>query len=397
MTNYDWLIRSALSKDAQVLIDDRLRLYVSVFLASLGLGLYIYFVPIFAQQFGATFLDLGYIGTATALTYAVAPIFVGQLAGRVNRSRLYAAAILINFVATITLTFSRSVTDIIIVRSLGGLGLAFFWPVTEILVLQLAPRKRRVREMGLYSVSWGSAFLIGPLLGGLVIQSLGFFYLFVISSALMLAALLEGGTLIFPNHDRAQERPTHFADQSKVMRRLLPWYVLVACYGVVFSIVTSIFPGYANSVGISAILVGVLFTAFGIARVVGYATSEHYLHYGEKKALMLASLLIGVGSTIIVLLPSFNTFLIVLAMLGGCFAVIYPLSIGLISRHFPDTQAGTAVGSYESVYGIGSAIGPLMAGGLAAFSDARLSFISVSLFAILMTVTSATAKTYSKG
>lgn len=397
MTNYDWLIRSALSKDAQVLIDDRLRLYVSVFLASLGLGLYIYFVPIFAQQFGATFLDLGYIGTATALTYAVAPIFVGQLAGRVNRSRLYAAAILINFVATIALTFSRSVTDIIIVRSLGGLGLAFFWPVTEILVLQLAPRKRRVREMGLYSVSWGSAFLIGPLLGGLVIQSLGFFYLFVISSALILAALLEGGTLIFPNHDRAQERPTHFADQSKVMRRLLPWYVLVACYGVVFSIVTSIFPGYANSVGISAILVGVLFTAFGIARVVGYATSEHYLHYGEKKALLLASLLIGVGSTIIVLLPSFNTFLIVLAMLGGCFAVIYPLSIGLISRHFPDTQAGVAVGSYESVYGIGSAIGPLIAGGLAAFSDARLSFISVSLFAILMTVTSATAKTYSKG
>jgi MFS family permease len=171
----------------------------------------------------------------------------------------------------------------------------------------------------------------------------------------------------------------------------------VASYGVVFSIVTSIFPGYANSVGISAVSVGVLFTAFGIVRVVTYATSEHYVHYGEKKALLLASLLIAVGSVMIVLLPSFNTFLIALAMLGGSFAVIYPLSIGLISRHFPDAQAGAAVGSYESVYGVGAAIGPLMAGGLAAFSDPRLSFMIVSLFALLMTLTSATAKTYSKG
>ena len=377
--------------------DARLRLYISVFFGSLGLALYIYFVPIFAQRFGATFLDLGYIGSAAALTYAVAPIFVGQLADRVNRSRLYVAAILINFVATIALAFSRSVTDIILVRSLGGLGLAFFWSVTEILALQLAPRKRRVREMGLYSVAWGSAFLIGPFLGGLIIQSLGFFDLFVISSALIMTALLAGGMQIFPNHDNEHERARRFADQSKVVRRLLPWYILVACYGVAFSIVTSIFPGYANSVGISAILVGLLFTAFGIARVVGYATSEHYLHYGEKKALMLASLLVGVGSALIVLLPGFNTFLIVLAMLGGCFAVIYPLSIGLISRHFPDAQAGVAVGSYESVYGVGSAFGPLMAGALAAFSDVRLSFISVSLFAILMAITSAIAKTYSKG
>jgi MFS family permease len=375
--------------------DDRFRLYVSVFLGSLGLALYAYFIPIFAQQFGATFLDLGYIGAATALTYAVAPIFVGRLADRVDRSRLYVAAILINLAATVMLAFSTSVTQIILVRVLGGLGLAFFWPITEILVLQLTPRERRVRELGLYSVSWGSAFLIGPLLGGFVIQRLGFFNLFVLSSALIIAGLPEAGLRIFHNHDQ-KEQLGSTTGQWIVVRRLLPWYVMVACYGMVFSIVTTIFPGYANSLGISALLVGVLFTAFGIARLVGYASSEHYFRFGERKALLLASLLIGLGSGIIELLPGFNTFLIALTILGGCFAVFYPLSIGLISRHFPDSQTGTAVGSYESIYGIGAAVGPVIAGTLATLSEVRLSFISVTFFAIIMVAISAAAKIHSQ-
>lgn len=61
-------------------------LHVSVFVASLGLGLYVYFIPVFAQTFGATFLDLGFIGSAYAVTYAITPIVIGYLADRLNRA-----------------------------------------------------------------------------------------------------------------------------------------------------------------------------------------------------------------------------------------------------------------------------------------------------------------------
>jgi MFS family permease len=371
-------------------------LYVSVFVGSLGLGLHIYFVPVFAQRFGATYLDLGYIGTATALTYCFAPMLVGQLADRVNHSRLFAVAIVINFATTLTLAFSRSVSDIIMIRALAGLGLAFFWPITEVLVLQLAPRQRRVREIGVYSVAWGSAFLIGPLLGGLIIQDFGFFDLFVISSLLILAALLGAVIVASFGESRKEQRTIHIAEQLHVMRRLLPWYAMIVCYGIVFGTVTAIFPGYANSIGIDAVLIGVLFAGFGIARVVGYATSENYVHFGETKAIILASSFICVANVIIALVPAFYSFLLAIVILGGCFAIIFPLSISLISRHFPDAQAGAAVGSYESVYGIGSVIGPVLAGTLATLSGPSFSFMSASFFAILMILISAKAKAYSK-
>jgi MFS family permease len=377
------------------LSDERLRFYTSIFVSSLGLGMYIYFVPIFAQRFGATFLDLGYIGTASAVTYAIAPILVGHLADRVNRWRLFALALLMNCVTTIALVFSRSVGDIILIRSLGGLGFAFFWPSGEILVLENAPREKRVREMGLFSVSWGSAFLIGPLLGGIIIQNFGFFILFVFSSLLIMLAFVQ---TFFQTKaiDRKRELTlVHSPQRFSVIRRLYPWYIMTICYGLIFNIVATIFPGYASSIGVNLVQIGLIFTLFGIARVTVFATSDHYLHFGEKKALLVVSLLISGCCLLIGIYPSFNAFLFIIALLGGSFGVIFPLTIGLISRHFPDEQNGAAVGSYESAYGIGAAIGPTLAGSVAALSDVRFSFVTASLFAILMMIIAAFGRTYS--
>jgi len=91
------------------LLSIRLQYYVSIFVSSLGLGTYTYFIPVFAQRFGATFLDLGYIGTVASMTYAAVPILVGHLADRANHSRLYVLSLLLIFMTTIMLVFTRSV------------------------------------------------------------------------------------------------------------------------------------------------------------------------------------------------------------------------------------------------------------------------------------------------
>ena len=374
---------------------ERLGFYASVFTASLGLGLYLYFVPIFAQSLGATFLDLGYIGTAGGLIYAVAPFFVGQLADRTSRRLLYVIAILINLTATFSLIFCKSVNDVIMVRTFAGLGLAFFWPTTETLVLDLTRKEERVKEMGRYSIYWASAFLIGPFIGGLIIQNFGFLTLFVISCALSFSSLLGVIVLILPKRSLTERREAKpkLKEQFGVVKQLLPWYGLLVCYGLIFSIVSSIFPGYANSIGINALLVGVLFTAFGIARVATYA-SGHYLHLGERKVLGSASFLLVVACVLIVLFPTFSVFLVAIALMGACFAVLFPVSIGLTSRHYSESQLGAAVGFYEGTYGVGAAIGPILAGTLATILDVRLSFVGAAFAGVLMIIIAARAKTY---
>jgi DHA1 family tetracycline resistance protein-like MFS transporter len=274
------------------------------------------------------------------------------------------------------------------------LGLAFFYPLAEVLVVDLAPEGKRVKEFGLYSASFGLAFMIGPLLGGTIVQTLGFFDLFVISSLAMIFAFLAAIVFCMRSEKKRKPDRVHSSNQFNTMRQLIPWYIMVACYGIVFSIVSTILPGYANSLGISAVVVGVLFAVFGISRVSVYVTIERYARFGERKALFLSSLLAGVAFISLVLLPTFGVFFFSIVLLGGCFAIIFPFTLNLVSLHFSETQAGAAIGSYESVLGIGMAIGPILAGTLAAFSSVKLSFVGAALFTVAMATISVSAKTY---
>jgi MFS family permease len=355
--------------------------------------MYSYFIPLFAQRFGATFLDLGIIGTVSSLTYAVVPFFVGHLADGVNPSRLYALSLLLLFATTLALSFSRSVGDIILIRGFGGLGFAVYWPITEILTLDLADRGKRVKEMGLWGVAWGTAYLIGPILGGVIVQEFGFVKLFALSAALVMFAFIQSIT-VPPYGRRTESHAVNVLDAFHMMRKLLPWYVWVLFYGMLFTIIADIFPGYASSVGISAILIGSLFTVFGLARVSGYAASERLLRFGERRVLVFVSLLMAASCLAVAFYPTFSAFLPVIVIFGGCFAVGFALSIGLVSRHFLDEQAGAAVGSFEAVDGLGNAIGPVFVGFVAAVSMVQLGFISASFFAFAMVIIAAAGKTY---
>jgi len=374
-------------------VSKRLWYFVSIFIGSLGLGMYSYFIPLFAQRFGATFLDLGIIGTVSSLTYAVVPLFVGHLADRVNPSRIYALSLLLLFTTTLALSFSRSVEDIILIRGLGGLGFAFYWPITEILTLDLADSGRRVKEMGLWGIAWGTAYLIGPTLGGVIVQEFGFVRLFVVSAAFVMFAFIQSIT-IPPYARRTESRAVSVLEAFRVMRKLLPWYVWVLFYGMLFTIIGTVFPGYASSVGISAILIGGLFTVFGLARVSGYAASERLLRFGERNVLAFVSILMAAGCLALAFYPSFFGFLPAIIIFGGCFAIGFALSIGLVSRHFLDDRAGAAVGSFEAVNGVGNAIGPVFVGVVAAVSTVRLGFVTASFFAFAMVVLAAAGKIY---
>jgi MFS family permease len=71
-------------------------------------------------------------------------------------------------------------------------------------------------------------------------------------------------------------------------------------------------------------------------------------------------------------------------MMGGAIGVIFPTTISLISRHFPNDRTGAAIGSYEATFGAGFALGPLLAGTVAALTDIFTTFLMTAFFGIMM-------------
>lgn len=148
----------------------------------------------------------------------------------------------------------------------------------------------------------------------------------------------------------------------------------------------TILPGYANSVGVSPELIGLLFTFFGIARVMSFAMSDQYSRFHENEILGIASMLLALGSVIIAISPSFAGFTAALVIIGTAVGAIFPMTISLISKHFPSDRIGTGMGSYESTVGAGLAVGPLLAGIIVALTSPLTTFLMTALFGVLMTI-----------
>jgi len=347
--------------------------------------MYTYFIPVFAQRLGASFLDLGLIGAAYSITYAVIPMVAGHLADRFNRVWMFSLSIMVIILGTWALTLSRTVLDIAFIRSVTGFAFAFFWPISEVLVIDLAPKEKRVREMGLFSVSWGSGYLIGPIVGGLVVQGFGFIWLFTISAILIAFSLLFVVIWIVPNHPgRTIEARTDFSSTLPIMKRLLPWYVIALCYGMISGIIMTVFPGYANALSVDPFLIGVLFSAFSTARILAFSVSERLVNFGEARVLHVASGILVAAGLSLAAFPAFQWFLLTMVGVGVCFGVLFPVVISFISRHFPNEKVGVATGSYEAIFGLGSAVGPILAGILAQFTSIHWAFVLISLFAAIM-------------
>ena len=371
-----------------------LHLYGSVFVASLGLGMHIYFIPVFAQGLGATFFDLGLIGSASAFAYAITPLLVGYLADRFNRALLFTLGLAANFLATVILVLARSVSDVVLFRLLGGLAYGVFWPSTEVMVADLASADKRVAAMAWYSVAWASGFLIGPSIGGLVVQSLGFIQLFLVSAVIIALAIMPDVVWVVPSYRPKTPTLGHHSGSLSTIRGLMSWYTISMCYGIVFGIIVAIFPGYANSVGVLPTVIGLLFTAFGLSRVIVFAVSERLLRFGERGVLSLASGVAALGALLIAMFPGFVGFLLAMVIIGGGFGVIFPVTIGLISRHFSHERLGIAIGSYETMFGLGFAVGPFMGGAVAALASVSLTFLLASTLGGFMVLLAMLGRTY---
>ena len=178
-----------------------------------------------------------------------------------------------------------------------------------------------------------------------------------------------------------------------IVRKLIPWYLMLICYGAVWGLTQTMFPGYANSVGIGAALIGVIFSSFGVTRIVSCGTAHKFVKLGEKRAMVVVSILITSGILIVAVLPGFFTFLAGILLIGAGTGYVFPLIITLISRHFPEEQIGAAVGSFETTTNIGETICPYLAGFLAALSNIESSFLMMSIFGVLMAVFALNGKT----
>jgi len=147
-------------------------------------------LPAIQRDLGGSFADLQWVVDAYALSLAALVLTAGALADRLGRRRVFAAGLAIFSVASLLCAIAPDPLFLNLSRGLQGVGGAIMFAVSLALVAQeFRSGPERGMAMGIYGASIGGAVAIGPLVGGLLTDGLGWEWVFLINVPIGLAAI----------------------------------------------------------------------------------------------------------------------------------------------------------------------------------------------------------------
>jgi EmrB/QacA subfamily drug resistance transporter len=178
---------------------------LSLFLASMESTVVATAMPTIVGQLGGL-EHYSWVFSAYMLTSTTTVPLYGKLSDLYGRRNLYVGAMILFLVGSVFAGQSNTMTQLILARGLQGIGAGGILPLAFILIGEMFTLEQRARMQGFFSGVWGVSSIIGPLLGGFLVDQLSWRWVFYIN---ILPGLLGAAFVAFAWRDQPQrhERP----------------------------------------------------------------------------------------------------------------------------------------------------------------------------------------------
>lgn len=133
----------------------------AAFAVAVGYGLIAPILPLFAQQMSASVTATTIVVSAFAAFRLLWATPAGSLVQRFGEQGTYMAGVLIVAASSAATAFAANYWQLLIFRSLGGIGSVMFTVAAVGMLVKLAPPTMRGRVSALY----GASFLVGNIMG----------------------------------------------------------------------------------------------------------------------------------------------------------------------------------------------------------------------------------------
>ncbi|MFD9894548.1 DHA2 family efflux MFS transporter permease subunit [Amycolatopsis sp. NPDC059027] len=147
-------------------------------------------IPAMLRELSAGLNAIVWVISVYLLTYAVPMLFTSRLGDRFGPKRVYLAGLIVFTAASLWCGLAGSVEMLIVARAVQGLGAALLTPQTLAFITHLFPPAKRGPAMGLWSAVAGLATIAGPLLGGVLVDNLGWEWIFYVNVPIGVVALV---------------------------------------------------------------------------------------------------------------------------------------------------------------------------------------------------------------
>lgn len=373
-----------------------LLIFLTILLSTIGFGVCIPVLPMYAEKFGATEFQNGMlVGVFSLVMFFAAPLW-GKLSDRVGRRPVLIISILGSAIGYFVMGWGGSLIWLFVARMIDGASGGNV-ATAQAYIADISTPEERSKSMGMIGAAFGLGFIIGPAVGGILARwnpSAPFYFvgvLCLINALLVYTSLPES----LPIEKRRQ---SHTEQPLKEMLEHAdgPLYVSVAASYFVclaaFSIMTAVFALFAQKrFGMDELAVGYVMAAIGVVGVImqGGVIRRLLPKYGEVKLARAGMVSLLISFILMPLVGDKLSLYAVSCLIAIGNSLIQPTLTGLASRSVDSRWQGRAMGLLQSSASLGRGIGPILGGWLLHF-DSGLSHYGRSPFwaaAVLMVIT----------
>jgi EmrB/QacA subfamily drug resistance transporter len=155
-------------------------------------------LPVMAQDLSMTALTLSWVASSFILAAAITLVPLGRLADIHGRKKFFFYGAVIFTLASFLCIWSPTSTFLILVRVIQGVGGAMIFSTGTAILVSAYPLQERGRILGINIAAVYVGLTIGPFIGGLLTEQLGWRYIFLFTSLLGIILIL---LIVFMNKE----------------------------------------------------------------------------------------------------------------------------------------------------------------------------------------------------
>ena len=375
-------------------------LLVSIFVAMLGLGIVGPIMPLYAENLGATFTQIGLLSSAWSIARFVFSAPAGRLSDTVSRKKVIMGGLLAYAIVSLLYVFAWDFKSLLTFRFLHGIGSAATMPVAMAYAAELAPKGQEGKYMGTLNLAMFGGMGLGPLIGGSLTDMFSLEAPFYVMCAMTAFSLLL--VMVFLPEARSNIERTN--KQRPSFRKVLSNRLLLATF--VFRTVNAL--GRGAIMGFLTIFMTTAIAEGGMALSVtaaGWVLSIGQLSnavmqqpcgkladsHNKTRLIIIGGIISALGMAFF---PFSKTFIHILGArllfsLGS--ALMTPSLSAIAAIEGREYGVGTTMSVLQSAMSLGMMGGPLLSGILADMFSLKpifylgsgISFLGLVLFLIL--------------
>ncbi len=342
-------------------------IFLVTFAMSLGMNSFNSIWPLYIMSLGATVFEVSYVLSLSGMVGTVLRCPSGIISDKIGRRTVILASIVLAAVPPLFYVRAVSWSELLLWASVYGSAFAFFMPTRNAWIADLVKPGERAKAYSFLNMAFPIGSIVGPIIGGMIVDGMGWGTLFIMVTAIHGLCLLPVTAISAAKKtdDKLLPATEDTGPQIGQTKELMLLIVLQFLFGFGLGTVTPIIPLYLTErFNSTATQIGI-FTSIGfgataaLAQMPGARLADEL---GEEKLILYCCSILPLTFLLWPISASY-LHLLLLRMAGtAAWSMTWASTASMLMDAVPSSRRGLFSGLAQASIMLGFTVGPALAG-----------------------------------